>query len=192
MNWTRTLVPALLGSLLLSGCSLVPTTSSPVLVNPHEVPFGLLNATVPGTANGRVRFVTQPVYIVDATGHLTPSSRIVPAPPRLASVLHELIIGPTAIEVSTGYSSALPSNAVVVDASVRGHVGYIDLARPLTNLARHADILATGQLVLTSYGVGATKGIEIFVAGVLQKSLVPGGSPSALVNVKDYQILLNG
>ena len=192
MNVTRSMATLALASIVLSGCSLVSTTSSPILVNPHQVPFGLLGETIPGTLNGRVRFVTQPVYIVDATGHLTPSSRIVPAPPTLASVLRELIIGPTAIETSTGYSSALPSGLVVVEASVRHHVGYIDLARPLTRLARHEEILAIGQLVLTSYSVGATRGIEISVAGVAQLSVVPHGAPTTLVNVGDYQNLLNG
>ena len=192
MKLTRTLGTLLLGSLILSSCSLVPTTSSPTLVNPHRVPFGLLNETIPGTTNGRVRFITQPVYIVDATGHLTPSSRIVPVPPTLASVLRELIIGPTTIEASTGYSSALPSDLVVVGASVRRHVGYINLAQPLARLARHEEILAIGQLVLTSYSVGATNGIEISVAGVVQKSVVPRGAPTTLVNAKDFQNLLNG
>ena len=192
MKFSRTLGALFLGSLLLSGCSLVSPTSAPILVNPHRVPFGLLNASIPGTSNGRVRFVTQPVYIVDATGHLTPSSRIVPAPPTLASVLRLLIIGPTAIEASTGYSSAVPSGLVVVDASVRHRIGYIDLAGSLARLARHEKILALGQLVLTSYAVGATDGIEISVAGVAQKSVVPHGAPTTLVNVKDYQNLLNG
>ncbi|HUX04568.1 MAG TPA: GerMN domain-containing protein [Acidimicrobiales bacterium] len=180
-----------LASLALSGCTLVPTTSAPVLVNPRTVPFGLLGKTIPGTNHGQVRFITQPVYIVDATGHLTPSSRIVPTPPSLASVLRELVIGPTDIEVSTGYSSALPKNLVILQAKVRKGVGYIAVADPLSGLPQRQEALAIGQLVFTAYDVGATKGIEITVAGVAQLSLLPDGTTQRLVTVKDYQSLLN-
>jgi hypothetical protein len=72
------------------------------------VELNLLNRTIPGTNKGRVRFITQPVYIVDATGHLAPSSRIVTAPAQLTSVLDQLILGPTKIESFAGYASDLP------------------------------------------------------------------------------------
>ena len=65
-----------LGSLLLAGCTLVPTGSNPARVERSDVPFGLMRPTIPGTNGGKVVFVTQPVYVVDATGaHLAPSSR---------------------------------------------------------------------------------------------------------------------
>lgn len=191
MRMPRVMGALALASLALSGCTLVPTTSAPVLVNPRTVPFGLLGKTIPGTNHGRVRFITQPVYIVDATGHLTPSSRIVPTPPSLASVLRELVIGPTDIEVSTGYSSALPKNLVILQAKVRRGVGYIAVADPLSGLPQRQEALAIGQLVFTAYDVGATKGIEITVAGVGQPSLLPDGTTQVLVTVKDYQSLLN-
>ena len=191
MKPLRSLGVLALGALALSGCTLVPTTTTPVIVNPSTVPFGLLGKTIPNTNNGQVRFITQPVYIVDATGHLSASSRIVPTPPSLASVLRELVIGPTDIEVSTGYTSALPKNLVILQAKVRRSVGYIALADPLSNLPRRQQVLALGQLVFTANDVGATKGIEITVAGVAQPSLLPNGAKRELVTVKDYQSLLN-
>ncbi len=178
--------------LLLSGCTLVPTASAPVVVSPKTVHFGLLGKTIPGTPNGHVTFITQPVYIVDATGHLSPSSRIVPTPPTLASVLQELTLGPTPIEAATGFTSALPRSLVIVQAVVRRHVGYIDLATPLNTLTRQRAVLATGQLALTAADVGATRGIEITVAGVVQHSPLPHAGTSEVVTASDYQSLLNG
>lgn len=196
MTRLRTLLALLLGALALAGCTLVPTTSSPQLIGAKHVPFGLLGRTIPGTNNGRVRFISQPVLLVDATGHLAPSSRIVPAPPVLESVLRQLIIGPTKIEAGGGYTSALPKNLVVLSASFRSGIGYVDLASTLSKLPRGQRVLAVGQLVLTAKDVGLTlgikvKGIEITVAGVVQRSPLPNGRSAIFVTTKDFQRLLN-
>ncbi len=196
MKRVRALLALSLGALALAGCSLVPTASSPQLIGPKHVPFGLLGKTIPGTNNGRVRFISLPVYIVDATGHLSPLSRIVPAPPVLESVLRQLIIGPTKFESFAGYTSALPKNLNILSASFRGGIGYIDLATTLSKMARSQEVLAIGQLVLTTRDVGVTlgievKGIEINVAGVVQSSPLPGGHAANLVTARDFQRLLN-
>jgi hypothetical protein len=191
MRRLATLAAVGLGAVLLSSCTLVPTAPTPELIARHQIPFGLLGKSIPGTNNGRVRFITQPVYIVDATGHLAPSSRIVPSPPVLAPVLRQLILGPTQIETFAGYTSALPHGLVLLSASIRGDVGYIDLATPLSKLSRSQEILALGQLVFTAYDVGAVKGIEITAAGRVQRSLLPNDSRATLITSSDYQNLLN-
>jgi spore germination protein GerM len=139
-----------------------------------------------------VNFITQLVDLVDVTGHLAPSSRIVPSPPALVTVLRQLILGPTEIEKAAGYSSALPVNLVVISATVKNSIGYIDLATPLSVLPRSQQILAVGQIVGTASDVGALNGIEITVGGAAQATLLPSGRRSLLVTVKDYQQLLNG
>ncbi len=176
---------------ILGGCNLVPTANAPIPIGRKFVPFGLLGKTIPGTNHGRVQFITQIVYIVDATDHLAPSSRIVPTPPTLASVLRELVIGPTTIETATGYSSAIPKGLVILGANVKNHVGFISIPAPLSDLPVNQRLLALGQLTLTSATVGATKGIEILVAGVAQPSLRPGGSSAILVTPHDYESLLS-
>jgi hypothetical protein len=192
----RVLLALLPGALALAGCTLVPTASSPQLIGPKQVPFGLLGKTIPGTNNGRVRFISQPVYIVDVTGHLSSSSRIVPSPPVLGSVLRQLIIGPTKIESGGGYTSALPKNLVVLTASFHKGIAYIDLASTLAKLPRSQEVLAVGQLVLTARDVGITlgievKGIEITDAGVAQRSPLPDGHEANLVTPQDFQQLQN-
>jgi hypothetical protein len=192
----RTLFGLGFGALALAGCTLVPTASSPQQIGAKHVPFGLLSKTIPGTNNGRVRFISQPVYIVDATGHLSASSRIVPSPPVLESVLRQLIIGPTKIESFAGYTSALPKSLIVLSANFRSGVGYIDLGSTLSKMPRSQEILAVGQLVLTAHDVGLTSGIsvkdvEILVAGVAQNEPIPGGHMARELTNADFRRLLN-
>jgi hypothetical protein len=191
MRSPRVLLGLVVGAVLLSGCSLVPTTSSPQKVNKKNVPFGLLGKTIPGTNKGRVVFKTQPVYIVDVSGHLSASSRIVPSPPVLASVLRQLILGPTQLETKLGYTSALPRNLVLLSASLKNGIGYVDLATSLDKMPRAREVLAVGQLVLTAHDVGATRGLEISVAGDAQNSPLPDGQSQNLVRPSYFQSLQN-
>lgn len=178
-------------ALALSSCTLVATTN-PVRIPPKNVKFSLLSPTIPGTNHARVRFKGQPVYFVDATNNLTPSSRIVPAPPVLSTVVEQLILGPTAIERSAGYSSDLPKKLVMLSANVRGGVGVVNFATSLNALPREKQILAVGQLVLTAYEVDASKGIIIKVAGVTQHLLTPSGKRTTLATLRSFAPLLNG
>jgi hypothetical protein len=187
----RVLAGLALGALALSSCTLVPTANHPADIAPAHVPFGLLGKSIPGTNNGRIRFKTQPVYIVDVTGHLSPSSRIVPSPPVLASVLRQLVLGPTKFESSAGYTSALPRSLVILSASIKNGIGYIDLATSLSRLSRSDEVLAVGQLVLTAHNVGATRGIEITIGGNAVNAPLPNGRQSRLVTPADVQSLLN-
>jgi hypothetical protein len=181
----------MLGALVLSGCTFVSPDAAPVRIPVTKDPYGLFNQTIPGTNNARVRFITQPVYIVDATEHLAPSSRIVPSPPTLATVIGQLLLGPTAIETSAGYTSALPTDMVLISATVRNQIGYFNFATPLTTLSHAQQLLAVGQLVLTAFDVGATRGIVIKVAGVTQHLLMPSGAHATFVSQKNFRSLLN-
>jgi hypothetical protein len=192
MRRTTVLGALALSAMLLSGCTLVPTASQPQTISPSHVPFSLLNKTIPGTNNGHVHFKTQPVYIVDATGHLAPSSRIVASPVALDSVLRQLVIGPTKIEGLAGYTSALPKNLVILSAVLRNGIGDVDIATSFGSMPRRQQVLAIGQLVLTAHDVaGDTQGIEISVAGVLQLSPLPDGHDVHLVTPGDFQRLLD-
>lgn len=192
MRAPRTVTLILLGALALSGCTLVPTASAPARLSRTHIPFGLLNRTIPGTNGARVRFITQPVYIVDATGHLAPSSRIVPSPPKIATVLRQLILGPTPIEVAAGYSSALPRDLVVVSVTITHSVAAINLATSLSSLPVAQQILAAGQLALTAKYVGAVNAIEVLVGGVAQATLLPNHARSRVVPISQFERLTNG
>jgi hypothetical protein len=178
-------------ALVLSSCTLISPNATPDYIAKSSVGLQLLDPTIPNTNHARVRFITQPVYIVDATGHLAPSSRIVPSPPGLSTVIQQLLLGPSAIEKSAGYTSALPETLVLVSAELRGNVGYINFATPLSTLSRTLQLLAVGQLVLTAAAAGATGGIVIKVAGVTQRLRMPNGQTSTFVSKKNFEVLLN-
>ncbi|MHB1088624.1 MAG: GerMN domain-containing protein [Acidimicrobiales bacterium] len=193
MRRVTTLAAVGLAAVLLSSCTLVPTMSKPRVIPHSQVGpgLGLNDKSIPGTNNARVRFVTQPVYIVDTTGHLAPSSRIVASPPSLYSVLRVLVLGPTDIEKSAGYSSQLPKNFVVVAADIKKKIGYVNIAEPLSTLPARQRVLAAGQLALTAQDIGATRGIEILVGGVVQNTLLPNGTTRRIVNAQDFATLMN-
>ena len=192
MKRVRGVLFVLIGALLLSGCTLISTSNSPSVVPKGNVSFGLEKHTIPGTANGRVRFTTQPVYFIDATGHLSPSSRLVTTPLTLSSVIDEVLLGPTKIEGFAGYTSDVPKGFVLVSATLQGKLGIVDVATPLTSLPRQNQILALGQLVLTAYDAGVTAGIEITVAGTPTLSLLPNGTKKLIATRADFLSLLNG
>jgi hypothetical protein len=105
-------------------------------------------------------------------------------------VLDQLIVGPTNIESSAGYSSDVPSKLIVLQAIIKAKIGYIDISSSLTSLGRAKEVLAIGQLVFTSSYAGATGGIEISVAGVSQLSMLPNRTLVRVVTAKDCQALL--
>jgi spore germination protein GerM len=191
MRRLRSLFVLLLGAMCLSSCTLIPTAQNPATIPNSQVGFELLSKTIPDTNNGRVRFRTQRVYLVDASGHLAPSSRIVPSPPTLDSVLQELILGPTKIETYVGYTSRLPRDFVILQAALKNKIGYLDIPTPLSTLSSRRQLLAVGQLALTAQAVGATNGIEITVDGVVQYLLLPNGKRAHLVTAGDFKSLLN-
>lgn len=133
-RWLTPLAVALC-ALALSSCTLVATNAAPVRIAKGKVPFSLLSPTIPGTNHARVRFQGLAVYFVDATNNLTATTRIVPFPPVLSTVIEQLILGPTAIERESGYTSDLPKKLVLVSASVKGEIGYVNLATPLSGLS---------------------------------------------------------
>jgi len=187
----RVLLLVVAGALVLSSCTLVTPNAAPVHIAKSKVGLQLLNPPIPGTNGARVRFITQPVYIVDATGQLAPSSRIVPKPPALATVIEQLLLGPSTIESSVGDTSALPQSLVLVSATIHHRVGYLNFATSLNSLSRADQLLAVGQLVFTAFDAGATKGIVIKVAGVIEPLLTPSGQRLTRVTESDFESLLN-
>lgn len=179
----------LTAGVLLTGCTLISPNTVPQPVTPRSVPFGLLHRFIPGTRNARVRFVTQPIYLIDIGGKLAASSRIVPSPVTLSTVIRQLLLGPSRIEAAVGYHSALPSKLVLVSATMKDGLATINLASSLTSLRVPEQILAEAQLTLTAHDAGATKGLTIEVAGVRQLLILPSGAKRPVVTSGDFASL---
>lgn len=179
-------------ALALAGCGLITPAAGPTAIARTHVGFNLLSPTIPGTNHARVHFETEPIFIVDAARRLAPASRIVPSPPSIATVVGQLLTGPTSIERAAGFTTELPRKLVLIAATVRKHVGYVDLSGSLNQLARPDELLAIGQLVLTAAYVGATQGLEISLAGAIQDLPLPSGGHARVLTVADFEGLLNG
>ncbi len=178
-------------ALTLSACTYIGSNSAPIPVVKRDVGYGLMHRYIPGTVRGRVQFVTQPIYLLDASNHLVPSSRIVPSPIRLASVLEQLDLGPSAIERSAGYSSALPRDLVLISATLRHGVAVINFGTRLSALPLAVLLHAEGQLVLTATAAGATRGVIIEVAETRQVLPIPNGKKVSYLTSNEFQSMLN-
>ena len=80
---------------------------------------------------------------------------------------------------------------MLLSASIKDEVAYVDLATSLSSLGRAQQLLAVGQLTLTSRDVGATKGMVITVGGEVQDLLLPNGTRARIVTPADFDVLLN-
>ena len=67
----------------------------------------------------------------------------------------------------------------------------MNFATGLSSLSREQQVLAVGQLVLTSYDIGATQGIVIRVAGVAGRVLTPIGTRTTLATPRAFESLLD-
>lgn len=189
MKTLRVVLTLVLASLALSACSFISPDPSAQPVAKSNVPFGLLNRFIPQTNRGRVVFVTEPVYLLDAGEQFAPASRIVPSPVRLDAVLRELLLGPSKIEASAGYTTALPTSLVLVSASVQHGVGVINLGNHLNRLPLAQQLRAEGQLVLTASAAGATRGVIIDVAEIRQVLPLPNGKRVRFLTSAEFQSL---
>jgi len=98
--------------------------------------------------------------------------------------------GPRRSRSLPAYASDLPTNLLVLQATVKDKVAYIDISGSLAKLSRPKEILAIGQLVFTAYYAGAKNGIEISVAGTAQKLLLPDHTFVSIATAKDCETLL--
>ena len=118
-----------------------------------------------------------------------------PSPPALATVIEQLLLGPTAIETSAGYTSALPEVARAgLGQACNDEIGYVELrARSLSTLSREKQILAMGQLVLTAYEVGANRGDrDSKWRASPRRCCCPMARRTTLATPRDFHSLLNG
>ncbi len=165
MKHLRRLLVLVACAVTLSGCTLVSTSSSPTLVDPNNVPLGLLEPTIPFTDFAQVHFVTRQVYMVNHSQHVIAVGRLVTSPPTLAQVMHYVPLGPTATEQARGITTEIPSTLVVNQANMPTDDGIalVDVSTSLQQLAPDARRLAVAQLLFTAVAMGATAGIRISV-----------------------------
>lgn len=180
-------------ALTFSGCTLVSTSGSPTLINPNNVPLGLLDPTIPFTDFAQVHFVTRQIYLVDQSQHVVPVGRLVTSPPSLAEVLHYVPLGPTVTEQAAGITTQIPSAMVVNQANIPSGNGIalIDVSAELRQLPPAAQRLAVAQLLFTARAMGATQGVRISIDQTPFSLRLVNGERASLITPSDLSYLEN-
>ena len=163
MRRLRRLGILVLSALCLSGCTLVSTSSSPSLINPDNVPLGLLDLTIPFTDHAEVRWVTRDIYLLDPGKRVVAISRSMTAPASLFAVLYYETQGPTPVELANGVTTQVSSSMVINQANIQGGVALIYVNKALSQNSLAQQRIAVGQLVFTAAAMGATKGIQLWI-----------------------------
>jgi hypothetical protein len=115
----------------------------------------------------------------------------VASPPTLDDVLNQLLIGPSAIEQSAGYVTALPRGILLLSASVKNGVGYISFTDSLTKLPEAERVLAEGEIAMTAVDAGATNGVQISVGSLSEELITPAGKAVNQLSASDFTHLLS-
>jgi hypothetical protein len=184
---TVALVLAVLIGALLAGCG-IPTSSAPQAIAKSDVPFHLLGPSSPSTSTpfNAPGGVSEVIYLVDATLHLTPRNRIVAPPANLTQIVNLLLLGPTEQESTDGVQSFLTgatiqsssSNGAVV--TLANGVATVDFAtNPVQVVGAVQTLLAIAQVVFTVTQQPNVNGVLFEIAD--QPIEVPVGPNGALV-----------
>lgn len=181
------LVLAVLVGGLVAGCG-IPTSSAPQAIAKSDVPFHLLTPSSPSTSSpfNAPAGVSEVIYLVDPTLHLTPRNRIVAPPANLTQIVNLLLLGPTDQESTDGIQSFLtgpttqsssPNGALVTLAN---GVATVDFAtNPVQVVGANQTLLAIAQVVFTVTQQPNVNGVLFEIAD--QPIEVPIGPNGALV-----------
>jgi hypothetical protein len=178
---------AIVTMLALAGCG-VPVDRAPSALPRKGVPFGLLQPSPRSTTSTSVSPVERPVpiFLVTTSGHLFEVTRQMPAAQEsLANVLEALVGGPTNSEADAGLESAVPTQTVVLGATVgTDDVATVNLGGTFGQLVGQAQIQAVAQIVFTAAAQPGVSGVTFELAGkaadvpVASGALVPVADPA--------------
>jgi hypothetical protein len=177
-------------SVLAAGCG-IPTSSGPQAIAKGNIPSGVLNpgsSATSTTLNPPPVYVTEQIYLVDPTLHLTPKSRSIAPPANLSQIINALLLGPTAGESAAGDQSFLSGGADQgftggnrAVATVANGVATVDFATSPVQVAGSAQsLLAIAQVVYTATGQPGVNSVLFEIAG--QPIDVPTAPDGALVS----------
>ena len=171
-------------ALVLSGCGL-GVNASPNLVNPKQVPYGLLRPSPPTTAPTQPgQYVT--IYL-QGPQRLVAVSREVPSPVSAARVLVALGNGPTSVEASHGLQSPISTAAPLSLWRLRTTSVTVNVTGAFTKLAGLDQAVAVAQLVYTLTALPGIASVRIRINGKRAKvPTVKGTLSGAPLGRADY------
>lgn len=167
----------LLAVVLIGGTSCgVPLSDDPSAIPDDEIPVGLRAAdSVPASAPTANELATV-WFIRDAA--LAASTHEVPSPAAAASVVADLLAGPTSADQARGLRSAIPDAAVVVAVTLARGTASIALTAAFAEIPAPDQVLAIGQLVMTLTDLRGIGRVRFLVDDVPIAVPLPGGEAS--------------
>jgi Sporulation and spore germination len=178
----------LVAGIILSSCTLTPLDSSPKVVAPSKVPFGLLSPQPLPQPPAPAKDSERAIWLLDAAGTPSPVTRRLALDGLLANVVESLILGPSGAEGAAGYSTDVASNVNFTSVTLSNHLVVIamgtDLAIPGAN-----STVAAAQLVLTLTSIAGVNRVQIVENGQPVKFLLPNGTSRSIMVAKDFASL---
>jgi spore germination protein GerM len=131
-------------------------TAEPIAA--ERLPDGLRTdqTAAPSTVAGQERAT---IWLID-DDHLTAVRHLVNRPVTVASIVKDLLAGPSAIEQASGLRSALPDASLVSDVELVRGAATVSVSPEFAHIPPADQLFAVGQLVLTltdARGVGGVK-----------------------------------
>lgn len=170
ISLTAAIIPA---TLLLAGCG-ITAQSEPQVLNPASVPYRLLSPT--GATPAPSGTQQEIIYLVHRNT-LVPARRQVPTAPTAATVLKDLLNGPTTAEQTAGLTTALPDpSSTTISVHVTAGNAAVTVGPGITSSGRSDQVLAFGQIVKTLTAVPGITTVTFTSAG--HSLAVPRGDGS--------------
>ncbi|MGH9096830.1 MAG: GerMN domain-containing protein, partial [Acidimicrobiales bacterium] len=157
----------------------IPTQDSPSAISKDAVPFNLLSPSSPTTTTATVppvASVSEPIYLVAPTQHLSPVFRNVAPPANLTQVIGALLEGPTSAEASIGLQSSLTGKSSDVVATVVNGIATVNFTSNPVQVVGPSQILAIAQVVFTAMAQPGITGVLFEIAGTAVEVPTAGGA----------------
>lgn len=176
----------------LAACG-VPVDSAPSALPKNGVPFGLLGPSAPPSTTSTVPSpveVPVRIYFVGPGGRLVAVARDVPvAAPGITTVLGALIDGPTDAEAAAGLQNSVPTQTVVLGATLTSGVATVNLGGTFGQLVGQTQIDAVAQIVFTATALPGVNGVSFELNGqavevpVASGAQVPEATPAQFASL---------
>jgi hypothetical protein len=170
----------------VSGCGISPQDRP----EPITAPPGIATAPSPAPPTASNGATPERLYFV-LDGELTPVTRKVISAPTPASVVRDLLAGPTEAEAADSLTSALLGDRVVQNVEVANSQAVVTLAPPVADNARNDEVLAYAQLVCSLTALKQVNSVT-FVSGGQPISVPRGDGQLSLapLTAGDYAELI--
>lgn len=189
------LVGLLTALLLLTACG-VPSQDEPMVIDPTDVPNGLLSPgrPEPTSTPAQPRQLDPVTYFVDADRLIGVKRELRggSASTRLREAFAALLIGPTESEQAAGLSTAIPNGLLLTVSGTRNGEAVIELTGELRNTPTEDTVLAVGQIVLTATAQPEIDRVRLTRDGeTIDAPLIDGSRKTAPLTRADYAALLS-